>query len=80
MIDDWYESKLDSPLEPLNKKTITVPRDENDGLYFSWDPIRPTDLLYIKIFATKEYSSFSSMKERFWPGDEVDLRGSILFN
>lgn len=77
MIDDWYESKLDSPLDP--QKEITAPQDENDGLYFSWDPRRPTDLIYIKIFATKEYSSFSSMKQKFWPGDEVNLRG-LLFN
>ena len=77
MIDDWYESKFDSPLEP--QTTITAPQDEIDGLYFSGDPIRPTDLLYIKIFATKDYSSFSSMKQKFWPSDEVHLRG-LIFN
>lgn len=54
-----------------------IPQDENDGLYFTWDPVRPAYLLYIKIFATKEYSSFSSMKQRSWLGDEVNLRGLI---
>ena len=77
MIGDWYESKLDSPLPSQEK--ITAPPDENEGFYFSWDPARPTDIMYIKIFATKEYSSFSSMKQKFWPGDDVKLRG-LIFN
>jgi hypothetical protein len=77
MIADWYESKLDSPLP--SQETITAPPDENDGLYFSWDPARSTDIIYIKIFATKEYSSFSSMKQKFVPGEDVKLRG-LIFN
>lgn len=77
MIDNWYESKWDSPLE--HQKTITAPEDESDGLYFTWDPIRPTDLLYIKVFATKDYSSFSSMKQKFGPEEEIYLRG-LIFN
>ena len=76
MIGDWYESKKDSPLPP--QKKITAPPDENEGFYFTGDPVRPTDVIYIKILATKEYSSFSSMKQKFWPGEDVKLRGSIF--
>jgi hypothetical protein len=76
MIVPWY-----TPTEALTAGTtneLNVGCADEDDLMFEWRPDSKEDLFYIKIFVTKERTSFSFLTQ-YGNADEDKLRGLTHF-